>query len=424
MQLRSTPSSLRGAARIPASKSHTIRGLLIATLARGRSELRNPLASGDTESCLAACEAFGATITRAADCWIVDCAGAPPRIPDDVINTGNSGTTLYLAMGAAALIDGATVFTGDYQIRRRSAQHLLDALANLGAQAFSTRGNGCAPIVVRGPLRGGSTRLHAPTSQYLSSLLLACPLAQGDTEIELALLNEIPYVEMTLAWLAAQGVRVEHSADFKRFHIPGRQSYAPFTRSIPADFSSATFFLVAAAITGGDVTLHGLDMRDQQGDKAVVEMLRAMGARVETGADFVRVNGGSLRGCELDLNATPDALPALAVAGCVAEGETRLVNVAHARGKETDRIAVMCNELKKLGADIAERPDGLVIRHSALRGGSVAGHDDHRVVMAMAVAGLRAAGPVIVDAAEAMRITFPAFVDLMCALGAAMEVTA
>ncbi|NLF38618.1 3-phosphoshikimate 1-carboxyvinyltransferase [bacterium] len=416
MRLVSAHSTLSGAVRIPASKSHTIRALLIASMAEGRSELIEPLASGDTLSCLAACEAFGASITKAPDRWIVESSGAL-RVPDDVVNTGNSGTTLYLAMGAAALCNGATVFTGDYQIRRRPAQELIGALGQLGAHAFSTRGNGCAPIVVSGPMKGGRAALSAPTSQYLSSLLLACPCAQGDTAISLSLVNEIPYVEMTLDWLSSQGIRFDRADDFRSFHIPGGQRYRPFVRAIPGDFSSATFFLVAAAITGSDVTLHGLDLNDKQGDKAVIGMLRAMGARIDAADDGIRVRGGALHGCELDLNATPDALPALAVAGCFAGGETRLVNVAHARNKETDRIAVMKTELERLGADISELPDGLVIRHRPLRGGSVHGHDDHRVVMACAVAGLRCAEPVVVDTAEAMEITFPLFVALMRSLG-------
>jgi 3-phosphoshikimate 1-carboxyvinyltransferase len=152
-------------------------------------------------------------------------------------------------------------------------------------------------------------------------------------------------------------------------------------------------------------------------------MLQAMGARIEIAGESVRVRGGDLRGCELDLNATPDALPALAVAGCFARGETRLVNVAQARIKETDRIAVMRAELAALGATIEERPDGLIIRESALRGGTAQGHDDHRVVMAMAVAGLRAAGPITVSDAQALQITFPNFPTLLTALGAQCRVT-
>jgi 3-phosphoshikimate 1-carboxyvinyltransferase len=281
----------------------------------------------------------------------------------------------------------------------------------------ATHGNGCAPIEICGPLRGGATTLACPTSQYLSSLLINCPLATGDSEISVPLLNEKPYVEMTLEWLKRQKTKVVNDK-FSRLRIPGGQHYYAFSREIPADFSSATFFLVAAAITGGDVTLHGLDMSDSQGDKSVVTMLQAMGAKIEIATNSIRVRGGDLHGGELDLNATPDALPALAVAGCFARGETRLVNVAQARIKETDRIAVMHTALAALGADIEERPDGLIIKESALHGGTVESHDDHRVVMALAVAGLRASAPVTINGADALRITFPNFTDLFQALGA------
>jgi 3-phosphoshikimate 1-carboxyvinyltransferase len=189
-------------------------------------------------------------------------------------------------------------------------------------------------------------------------------------------------------------------------------------RTIPADFSSATFFLVAAAITGGRVTLRGLDMSDTQGDKAVIAMLEEMGARVTHSADGVTLEGGSLNGREFDLNATPDALPAMAVAGVCAMGETRLVNVPQARLKETDRIRVMYEELTKMGARIEELHDGLVIRNSTLRGAVVDGRHDHRVVMALSVAGLAAKGLTEIETAESAAVTFPNYLELMQTLGA------
>ncbi|MCK5851719.1 3-phosphoshikimate 1-carboxyvinyltransferase [bacterium] len=415
MNLISQKAILNGSVRIPASKSHTIRALIISTLAEGQSVLINPLQSGDTISCLEACRAFGAEIIEEENKWIVNGKGVA-NPPTEIIDVGNSGTSLYLLLSAAALIPGESTFTGDYQIKRRSAQSLIDSLNDLGAKCVSTRGNGCAPFVVRGKLKGGLTTIECPTSQYLSSLLISCPLAEGGTEISVPLLNEKPYVEMTLDWLKNQNIKFEN-LDFKKFVIPGNQKYKPFSREIPADFSSATFFLVAAAITGGNVTLNGLDMNDTQGDKAVVEMLKKMGAEIEIGENFIRVNGGQLIGAELDLNATPDALPAMAVAGCFAKGETRLVNVPQAREKETDRISVMCKELKNLGADIEEMPDGLIIRESKLKGGNAHGYDDHRVVMSLAVAGLCSENPINIDTAESAGITFPNFVELMNSIG-------
>jgi 3-phosphoshikimate 1-carboxyvinyltransferase len=179
---------------------------------------------------------------------------------------------------------------------------------------------------------------------------------------------------------------------------------------------------VAAAVTGAEVVLNGLDFSDTQGDKAVVGILEAMGARVDIGERRITIGGGELRGGVFDLNAMPDSLPALSVAACMAAGETRLVNVAQARVKETDRIAVMCAELKKMGADIEELPDGLVIRRSSLHGCEVNGHDDHRVVMALAVAGLVASGTTTIATAESVAVTFPGFGELMEGIGARIDV--
>lgn len=417
MRILVEKSKLSGSVRIPGSKSHTIRAVTIATLADGVSDIQRPLDSWDTQAAVTVGRALGAEIETGDD-WVVRGVAGRPQTPDDVVDVGNSGTTLYLALSMAALGDGWTVLTGDEQVRARPAGPLLNSLAELGAEALSTRGNGCAPIAVRGPLRGGRTQIECPTSQYLSSLLVSCPLAPADTVLNVPLLNERPYVEMTLGWLDRRGIRYERNGDMSRFGIAGGQRYAAFTEAIPGDFSSATFFLCAAAITGADLTVVGLDMDDTQGDKAVVEMLRAMGARIETGPDSVRVRGGELTGAELDLNATPDALPALAVTGCFARGETRLVNVPQARLKETDRLAVVRETLTALGADVEELQDGLIIRESRLRGAPVQGHGDHRVVMALAVAGLAAEGQTEVDTAESVQVTFPNFVELMQGIGA------
>jgi 3-phosphoshikimate 1-carboxyvinyltransferase len=418
--LRSEKATLRGAVEVPASKSHTIRALAYATLATGRSTIRNPLDSADTRSCVAACRALGATIETGEE-WTVDGVAGKPRAAENVIDVGNSGTTLYVALGMAALADGLNEFTGDAQIRRRSASNLLDALNALGARAESARGDGCAPITIRGPMRGGAASIACPTSQYLTSLLISAPLAKGRTRLEVTLLNEEPYVCMTLDWMDRLDVQYSQQG-LRTFDIPGGQSYDPFAERIRSDFSSATFFLCAAAITGSDLLLDGLDMNDPQGDKAVVGMLKEMGARVESHPLAVRIKGGALKGRDLDLNATPDALPAMAIAGCFAEGTTRLLNVPQARIKETDRIQVMAEVINALGGKAEELPDGLIIHGAGLRGGRAAGHGDHRVVMACGVAGLASDNPVEVDTADAMGITFPTFVTLMNGCGAKMVV--
>ena len=415
-------SQLRGAVAIPGSKSHTIRAVALASLASGTSRIEQPLDSGDTRSAVSAFDALGARIECEPDVWVVHGTGGELRVPKDVIDVGNSGTTLRIALGSAALLrNGKAVFTGDDQTRRRPAGPLLAALSDLGASAESIGGNGCAPIAVRGRLRGGTTSIECQTSQYLTSLLINVPLADGDSTIRVPLLNEKPYVEMTLDWLARQKIKLERD-ELREFRVPGRQSYKSFTRRIPADFSSATFFLCAGVLGDNAVTVQGLDLNDQQGDKTVLDYLRRMGAHLDVQPDGgIHVQPGKLKGCRIDMNATPDALPMMAVVACFAEGKTTLANVPQARIKETDRIAMMRQELTRLGAKITELPDGLVIEQSKLTGAEVDGHGDHRIAMALAVAGCAVPGQTVVRTAESATITFPTFMDCMRKLGADIE---
>lgn len=417
MVITSEKSLLTGTAVVPASKSHTIRGVILGALASGESVIEAPLDSFDTRSAAGAVEAFGARVETGEDYWKISGVEGKPCVPDDVIDVGNSGTTLYMVMGTASLADGWTVLTGDEQIRRRTAAPLMEALSGLGVKIFSTRGNYMAPLIVKGPMKGGRTSVRGVSSQYVSSLLMACPLAGENTEITVTELNEHPYVYMTLNWLDFLGVSVEAEKNLDVIAVKGKQSYPSFTRKIPGDFSSATFLLCAGALAGGTVTLKGLDMDDPQGDKVVIDILQRMGACIKTAADEIVVSGGKLKGVDVDMNAIPDAIPMLAVCACFAEGTTVLYNVPQARLKETDRLTVMATELAKLGADVKEQPDGLTIKGTGLKSGRVCGHGDHRVVMAMTIAGFAADGPVAVDTAEAAGVTYPGFWDTMRSLG-------
>ncbi len=412
-------SRIGGRVRMPGSKSHTIRGLIMGALAGGESRLREPLDSRDTRSCLRFVEALGAGVDASAPgVWVIE--GTAGRLrPAKAADVGNSGTTLFLGMAAAATGRELLEITGDEQTRRRDAGPLLDALSALGATAYSRGGDGSAPLVVGGGLQGGAVAIECPTSQYLSALLIACPLARSTSHIRVPLLYEKPYVEMTLRWLSDLGIELEHEAGYGSFTVPGRQHYAGFDICVPADFSSATFFLLAAAVCGGEVVLGGLDISDSQGDREVVWMFQRMGCEIELLPDAIAIKGPeALRGGEFDLNATPDALPAMAVAGALAEGRTRLVNVPQARIKETDRIRVMAQELGRMGARVEELDDGLVIEGGSLHGANLSGHGDHRIVMALSVAGMAACGPTRIDAAEAVAVTFPGFQELMRHLGA------
>ncbi len=442
MQLVSKKSRLKGSVSIPGSKSHTIRAVAIGALASGKSLIRQPLASADTMSAVTTYRALGATIDASdPNLWTVTGTGGAIRVPPEPVDVGNSGTTLNIALGSASLVaKGKTItFTGDKQTQSRPVGPLLNSLTELGAKCVSVNHNGKAPATVTGQITGGKTAIACSTSQYLSSLLLCTPLAAQDTEIDVTLLNEPGYAQMTLDWLDSQGIvydcglgiadwglaprvksaiRNPKSAIFVR----GGQHYQPFDRPVPADFSSATFFLCAGALVGEKVTLLGLDFRDSQPDKAVVDYLKGMGAKVTVEADSVVVKAAGLKGIEIDMNKTPDALPAMSVTAAFAAGTTRLVNVPQARGKETDRIACMAKELRKLSVEVEELPDGLVVHGGQPKPASVHGWGDHRIVMAMALAGLVLDGPLTVDTAEAMSVTFPNYVKLMQSLGANMEV--
>lgn len=424
MYLICSQSRLCGAVDIPGSKSHTIRAVAIGSLAAGDSVIREPLASADTLAAVDTYRALGATIEVEPNCWRVRGTGGEMQTPENFIDVKNSGTTLRIAVGSACLIrQGMAAFTGDHQIRRRPIGPLARALTDLGANVAATRGNGCAPLIVQGRLRGGRTSIEAVTSQYVTSLLMCTPLAEGDSIIDVPLLNEQPYVHITLDWLRRGGITLDRD-ELRQFRVPGRQQYRAIDVRVPADFSSATFFLAAGVLGDNDVLVRGLDMNDAQGDKAVVEYLQRMGAQIEMVAEGIRVRPGELTGCEIDMNATPDALPMMAVVGCFARGKTSLVNVPQARLKETDRIAVMAAELGKMGAKIQELPDGLVIEQSELRPAVVDGHDDHRVVMSLAVAGSSIRSGTRIDKAEAMSVTFPTFVDCMQELGAGLQLEA
>ncbi|MEN6426306.1 MAG: 3-phosphoshikimate 1-carboxyvinyltransferase [Phycisphaerales bacterium] len=424
MQLISRRSRLKGTVSIPASKSHTIRAVAIASLATGESVIRNPLWSGDTEAAVLCYRAFGARIdTRDDKAWKVTGLGGKITPPRETIDVLNSGTTLRVAMGSAALAEpgATTTFTGDEQIQSRPIAPLMQSLEELGAKCVSVKNNGKAPVRVSGGLRGGRTSIAAFTSQYLSSLLLCTPLAQADTDMEVTLLNEPGYVQMTLDWLDRQGIQYENDG-LRRFRMRGGQSYRAYDLPVPADFSSATFFLCAAALFGDGVTLQGLDFSDSQPDKAVVDYLRAMGAEIVTGPAGITVKASTLKGVTIDMNATPDALPAMAVTATFAEGTTKLVNVPQARSKETDRIRCMAEELTKMGAKVEELPDGLVVHNSRLKAAHLDGRSDHRIVMALSLAAMGLDEPCTIETAEAIKVTFPEFVGLMQTLGGNVEI--
>ncbi|MBA7540522.1 3-phosphoshikimate 1-carboxyvinyltransferase [subsurface metagenome] len=412
-------SKLSGEIVIPASKSHTIRAVAIATMAEGRSVLRNPLDSADARSALRAAEEFGAGVKVEKGAWTIDGTGKKIIGSASFIDVANSGTTLRIFSALAALAQQEISFDGDGSIRKRPMTPLLSALRNLGIEVRSLDDK--CPFTIKGPMKGGKTKVNGISSQFVTALLFSTPLAQGDTEIEVDNLHEKPYVEITLDWLRSQGIQFKQDG-LNWFKIKGNQHYTAFNRQIPADFSSATFALCAAAITKSDVLIKGLDFSDHQGDKKVFDFLRQMGVGLYHEKEGVRVVGNELTGMEIDMNDTPDALPALAVVGCFAKGRTKLFNVEQARLKECDRISAITKELSRMGARIEEFKDGLSVEQSTLNGEEVYGYHDHRMVMALSLAGLAANGITVVDTAESASVTYPAFLEDMTSLGAKLEI--
>ena len=405
---------LSGKIIIPSSKSQTIRALLISVFSRGVSYIKHPLISDDTESCINAVKAMGADVSILENGNItVDATYAFSDMDELSIDAGNSGTTEYLSLPMLSSLGIQVNIDGDEMLRKRPLKPLLDALESLGAETESTEG--FPPASIRGPLDGGECTIECKTSQYLSGLLLGAPLAIGDSHIKCSVLFEKPYVKMTLKWLDDQGIKYRISDDLEEVWVKGGQSYKPLDTYIEGDFSSASFFFVAAAIHGTEVTVEGLDKNSTQGDKEILNILEKMGCSIKWNGMAVTVKGPEkLKGGVFDLNAIPDTLPALSVAAAFAEGDTILKNVEQAIIKETDRIKVMRENLNELGVEAEERRDALIIHgNGSVKGGKAKGYGDHRVIMALAILGTKTEEETEIDDVSAASVTFPTFFDLL-----------
>lgn len=418
-------SALQGTIQIPGNKSASARAIVLGGLADGVSRISNPLPGLDSFSIVGMMQALGAKIdTTNPQDWVIEGVANQPRVPGCVLDAGNSGTGYYIITAIASLIDGYSVISGDYQICRRPAQPLIDALNDLGTQVFSTRNAGVAPLVIKGPLKGGRTKLPGVNSQWLTPLLIAGPLSQeGITVIEDHLM-ERPYIDMTMGWMKLAGATCSHK-NYDEFNVPGGQRYKAFTAHVPPDWGTSGYPMIGAAITDSKVTFVGMDPHDFAGERRYPRILMEMGAKVTFSDNdrTVTVEGGcELKGIEIDCSGTPDAVPILAVLGCKAQGKTVLYNIAASRLKETDRTRSIKEELTKMGARLEEAQDSLTIYHSALKGTHIDGRHDHRIVMATSVAGLIARGQTEITDAEYCKVSFPNFYDLMRSLGAKIKI--
>lgn len=423
--LRVRPSSLEGEIDAPPSKSYTHRAFSIALLADGWSKIIDPLISLDTESTINAVKIFGGKIVTDGD-WRVKGTSGKIRPSVNLIDVRNSGTTLRIMSAIAALSSTQVRLTGDASILTRPMAPLIEALSKLGAKAKCEGAKGRPPVVVGGGLKGGEVELTgAISSQFVSALLMACPYAQEDVFLTVTEeLRSRPYVEITLEVLGIAGARIKKSSDLMEFSIPGRQIFKPIEFKVPGDFSSAAFILGAAAIAGGAVKVKNLDMHGAQGDKRIVDLLRQFGAEIKVKGKKIEVLGTKdLTSIEADCGDNPDLVPVLAVLGCVADGRTILTNIPHLRYKETDRLRALAIELRKMGADIKELPDELHIRGvKQLKGASLNSYGDHRMAMALTIAGLVAKGETIIEGAESIKVSYPNFISDIVRLGANVEV--
>jgi 3-phosphoshikimate 1-carboxyvinyltransferase len=445
-------SAVRGVARAPPSKSYTHRAVLAAGYADG-ALVREPLDSADTRATARAVERYGGTVDRLGDDGehpsadpeavgfldspvdadpgdlLVAGFGGRPEVPAQVIDCANSGTTMRLTTATAALADGLTVLTGDDSLRSRPQGPLLDAIDQLGGRAESTRANGQAPLVVGGPVEGGTVAIPGDvSSQYITALLMAGAVTEEGVRVDLETeLKSAPYVDITVEVLDEFGVAAWDTDD--GFAVDGGQSYEPTDGEyhVPGDFSSISYLVAAGALAADPdegLVVQGAK-ESAQGDTAIVDVLERMGADIGWDLDDQRIDveRSALTGVEVGVADTPDLLPTIAALGAAADGTTRITDCEHVRYKETDRVSAMAEELERMGATVEESTDELVVHggETDLRGATVDGRADHRIVMSLAVAGLVADGKTRIRGAEHVDVSFPNFFETLYELGADVD---
>jgi 3-phosphoshikimate 1-carboxyvinyltransferase len=417
LEIRPVKLPPRGTVAAPGSKSITNRALVLAALSQPAGnpcELRGVLRSEDTEVMVEALCDLGFTIradwpNNVLRVWSEE--RAPRTIPADRADlfVGNSGTTMRFLTALVSLGRGRYRLDGVSRMRERPIEDLLAALRQLGVKAWSERNNGCPPVLIdANGLAGGEVRIKADiSSQFLSGLLMAAPLAQGDVIIEVdgAMVSE-PYVAMTVAMMRRWGFRVETEGN--RFRIPGGQTAGLREYDVEPDASAASYFFGAAAITQGEATVPGLHPESLQGDVRFVDLLEDMNCEVQRSRTGISVKGRPLRGIDVDMSALSDCVMTLSAVACFASGPTTIRNVAHIRHKETDRLHALATELRRIGAGVEEFADGLKITPAPLHGGVVETYNDHRMAMSLALVGLRSAG-IIIKHPQCVAKTYPIF---------------
>ena len=414
---------LSGEVCAPPSKSYTQRMLIAAFLSEGTSRISGPLVSEDTEAALRAVKAFGSKVNVAKGCWTVEGA-SPIKRAKEPIDCGESGATLRFMIPVAALAAEPSVFTLGKSLEQRPVRPLLESLRQLGVETSVEKVCGKSSIKVQGGgIAGGKTSIRGDvSSQFISGLLFACPLAREDTELTLTTpLESKGYVQMTSEVLAKHGIEVIASADYSQIRIPSRQTYKPSDDRVPGDFSSAAFLLAAAAIAHSDVTVVNLDYSFVQDDKAIVSILKQMGVQGKVCSKQIEIKGTGdfLEAIDVNAKDTPDLVPVCAALACYAKGASRIHDAKRLKLKESDRLSSLYLELRKMGADVAVDGDSLTVNGPCkLYGADIDSHSDHRVAMACAVAALGAEGETRIHGAECVKKSYPRVFNDLRSLGA------
>jgi 3-phosphoshikimate 1-carboxyvinyltransferase len=395
---------------VPGSKSYTHRVLIAAALSNGPCVIHNALCSEDTTLTLQALTKWGVRVEKEEKGLIVhgrrgklDASAAP-------IFLGNSGTSMRLLTAVAALADGRSVLTGTERLQARPIQDLLEGLNQLGVAARSLPGNGCPPVEIDGGgVKGGRAVLNCTlSSQFLSALLLIGPCTRDGIEIQVQQGPvSRPYIDITLETMSRFGIHADRRA-YEWFRVPGAQAYRSGQHRVEPDGSQAGYFWAAAAITGSIVEVEGTRLDTRQGDIRLVEILARMGCTVIAGTSGVAVKGGELSAVDVEMGDLPDVVPTLAAVAAFARGRTIIRNVAHLKDKESDRLAAVCAELGKMGIESGYDEDTLWVQGGRPTGAAIDCHNDHRIAMSFAIAGLKAAGTKILDEACVQK-SFPTF---------------
>ncbi len=420
MVMLSSPSGpLEGSVKAPPSKSITHRAIVLALLSAGKTTIGNALLSGDTLSTLEAAGHMGATFSRGKKLTV----RSSLHQATDVINANNSGTTARLMSSIAALLPGHAVITGDSSLRRRPMEPIIKAVRQLGGKAFSTTGTGFLPAVFGGRMNRERATLPADiSSQFASSLAISCPMKDNDTTIRLTgKLQSLAYLRLTLQMVSMFGCRSE--LDGNEIHCSGGGSYSGRQITIPGDYSSASFMLAAAAVTGGTVEASGLDETLIQADSRIVDIISSFGASVRRRTGSVSVQSAELTSADVDCTESPDLFPVVCVLAAGAKGRSVIRGSLNLRFKETDRVKTTCGMLRGLGVKFSVRGEQITVAGGTIRGGMVESHGDHRIAMAACVAGLASEKGCAVSEGESYAVSYPSFMEDIRSLGGKVRLT-